>query len=95
MDQQYELEWTCMELTKKNLWRNLIQSAHDKQSKQTTVNKDSTIVQNQRPSDRDRNVYLAFLPMRRRQGIIIVMLGYHAESRTRARKKKEHIHSFL
>jgi len=62
------------------------------------LNKDSTIVRNQRPSsdDRDRNVYFAFLPMRQRQGTILAMLGYHARSRTCVRKKTEQdrTHSF-
>jgi len=59
---------------------------------QTTVNKDSTMIQNQRPNsnDRDWNVYFAFLQMvlRQRQDTIHVMLEYHARSRTRARKKE-------
>jgi len=55
---------------------------------QTTVNKDSTIVRNQRPSSNDRNIYLAFLPMRQRQD---TMLGYHAHSKTC--EKKERIRS--
>jgi len=63
-----------------------------------TVNKDLTMVRNQRPSfnDRDENVYLAFLSMRQKQGTILVMLGYHALSRTRAIKrwnKIAHTHS--
>jgi len=53
-------------------------------------NKDSTLVRNHRPSsnDRDRNVYFVFLAMRQRQDTIFVMLGYHARSRTCARKKE-------
>jgi len=55
------------------------------------------MIRNQRLSfDRDRNVYLAFLPMRQKQGTILVILEYHARSRTRARKKegtRSHIRS--
>jgi len=49
------------------------------------------MVRNQRPSsnDCDRNVYLAFLPMRQRQDIILVILGYHAHSRIREKKKEQ------
>jgi len=57
---------------------------------QTIVNKNSTMIRNQWPSsnNRDRNVYLVFLLMRQRQDTIL-MLEYHARSRTRARKKEE------
>jgi len=53
------------------------------------------MVRNQRPSsnDRNRNVYLAFLPMRQRQDTILVMFD---RSRTRVRKKegiRSHTHS--
>jgi len=49
------------------------------------------MVQNQRLSsnDRDRNVYLAFLPMRQRQGTIL--LRYHARSRHVREKKRDRI----
>jgi len=65
---------------------------------QTTINKDSTLIRNQKPSsnDRDRNVYLAFL-LRQRQGTILVMfesvmhvLEYVWEKR---RNNIAHIHS--
>jgi len=58
---------------------------------QTTVNKNSTMMQYQRlnSNDRDRNVYLAFLLMRQKQDTILVMLEYYARSTTFARKKKE------
>jgi len=48
----------------------------------------SAMVRNQRSSskNRDRNVYLALLRMKQRQGTILVLLS--RDNRTRARKKE-------
>jgi len=61
MDQQYRLVW--------NFPKKFAAKSNAKRA-WTTINKDSTMVRNQRPSsnDCDRNVYLAFLPIRQRQG---------------------------
>jgi len=68
----------------------------DNNKQKKTVNKNSIMVRNQRPSSNDRNdVYFVFLLMRQRQDTILVILGYHICSRTRTRKKKEtRLHSF-
>jgi len=48
------------------------------------------MIRNQRPNsnDCDRNVYLAFLPIKQRQGIIHVMLGYVLEHMRKKRRNK-------
>jgi len=53
------------------------------------------MIRNQRPNsnDCDRNVYLAFLPMRQKQNL--VMLEYHTRFRTQEKKKEQdRTHSF-
>jgi len=66
---------------------------------QMTINKDSTLIRNQKLSsnDRDRNVYLAFLLMRQRQDTILVMLKSvtHVLEYVREKKKEQdRTHSF-
>jgi len=57
------------------------------------------MIRNQRPSsnDHDRNVYLAFLLMRQRQNIILIMLEFvkHVLEHVREKKKEQdRTHSF-
>jgi len=86
VDQQYGLVWN---FSKKSATKSNAERAWQ------TVNKDSTMVRNQRPSsnDHDQYVYLAFLPMRQRQGIILVMLGYHAHSRREKKRRNKITHN--
>jgi len=60
------------------------------------INKDSTMIRNQKLSsnDRDRNVYLAFLLMRQRQDTILVMLESvtHVLEHVREEKKNKIAH---
>jgi len=86
-----------MKLSKKSAAKSNAKHADDSKQK-WTINKDSTMIRNQRLSsnDRDRNVYLAFLPMKQRQDTILVIFGYDARSRTRSKKKEEiRSHTFV
>jgi len=66
---------------------------------QTIINKDSTLIRNQKlnSNDWDRNVYLAFLLMRQMQDTILSNARVcNARSRTRARKKEgTRLHTFV